>query len=592
MELGYLQREVSKTRVAATSMLRTGGTWNILVLLVAVFAGAFDVWLLLGWREIDPLNLSWLSGDSAVYQVGWDFFRSEPSWHVPLTWIARLDYPTGASASYFDFIPLVAIPLRLISPLLPAHFQYLGLYAVACFILQSWFGLRLVAHLAGKDRVFALLGGAFFLLSPILTKELYGQFALLSQWLVLASLYYYFRLSPAKSLHANMTPFVVLGILAGGIQPYFALMVIIVGVAAAIRACALRRTAQPESYATREGPLSPSTEQSFAPCAAWAVALLAATIVSLTFFGFIVPGKSQFAGIRYTDYSMNLLGPINPQTPWALYIKAFPVVHGWTLAGYDYLGMGVLLLLFIALARSPGAARALWSPAILPLTAVAVVCTLLALSVQIGVGDHVLFTIPLPKFAFDLLASFRASGRLFWPAYYLLLLAAIAGIAVTVHSVAGRRVILAAALVIQVIDILPIRDGVAAAAQVRHPDRLLSPAWAALPARYHHLVILPAFQCSVHTPGGLAAWPQFAELAASGGMTLNSVYIARISPQALRQDCVATPAKVLQHGLAADTVYVLGDKMLKAIAGRLDLRHECRRVDGFNLCTRDTFRPS
>jgi hypothetical protein len=260
-------------------------------------------------------------------------------------------------------------------------------------------------------------------------------------------------------------------------------------------------------------------------------------------------------------------------------------VHGWTLAGYDYLGIGVLLLLFAALARAPGLIRKLWSAPILPLTILSILCTLLALSVEVTLANRVLFTVPLPKFALHILEAFRGSGRLFWPAYYLLTLAAIAGILATVPSATVKRLALAAALVLQYFDVLPVAHGVAAWARVHHPDRLVSADWTALPASYRHLVILPAFQCGQDTPVGLDAWPQFARLAARGGMTLNSVYVGRISSQTLTLDCVTIPGQLVRTGLAPDTAYVLSDRMAGAVLGHPETAHYCRRADGFNLCT-------
>ncbi|MGH6889546.1 MAG: DUF6311 domain-containing protein [Rhizomicrobium sp.] len=564
--------ETGRAAADGTGLRRTLAwrNWNILFFALAVAVGALDVWLLVGWREIDPLNLSWLSGDSATYQTGWEFLRYEKHWLFPPTWVTGLDYPTGISASYLDIIPLVGVPLRLISVLLPGHFQYLGPYAVACFGLQAWFGFKLSSLFADGDGIVALLGGALFLVSPVLTKELYGHFALLSQWIVVASIYYYFRISAERPLRSNLLPFVVICAIAAAVQPYFALMANLIAAAGIARTFGLCRT-------------------KLVARIAWALMPVSATALSLFVFGFIVPGKTEFAGKGYTNWSMNLLAPINPQTPWAPLFKAFPVVHGWTLAGYDYLGLGVLLLLFVLLARTPAAVRKLWSEPIWPLTVISIVCTLLALSVQVAFGTHVLFTIPLPKFAFNLLAAFRGSGRLFWPAYYLLSLAGIAGLMTTVRSPAARRALLAVALTLQYFDGLPIRDGVAASAQAYHPDRLVSTVWTALSRNYHHLVILPAFQCGARTPAGLDVWPQFAGLAARGGMTLNSVYASRMRPQTLRLDCVTIPAQVMREGLDARTAYILSDGLVADLGNR---PHDCRRVDGFNLCTRTRFRRS
>jgi hypothetical protein len=539
--------------------------WQVTVAIIAVAAGLLDIWLLLGFRELNPANLSWLSGDPADYQIGWEFIRAGNIWHFPFTWIPRLDYPTGLSAAYLDPVPLAALVFRLLSPLLPAQFQYLGIYAAICFCLQAWFGLRLTALFAKNDLVVTLLGGAFFLLSPVLTKEAYGHFALLSQWLILASLYYYFRISGDRSLRADLLPSVVLCAIAAGIQPYFALMTNVIGAAGVFHAWNIRRT--------KSAALS---------SAAWLLAQAAATLLSLMFFGFFVPGKTHFVGEGYSLYSMNLLAPINPQSPGALNPFSFPVVHGWTLAGYDYLGLGVLLLLFVAIACAPRLLRELASRMILPLVVISILFTLLALSTEVSFADHVLFRIPAPQSVIDILSWFRGSGRLFWPVHALLMLGAIAGLCAAVPSRWLCRLVLAIALVIQYFDIVSVRQGVAVAAAAEHADPLRSPVWSGLPAHFHHLVIFPAWQCAGFLPGGMGAQAHLSHIAAESGMTLNSVYVSRQSALTHKLDCVTMPAMVRRNGFAPDTAYVLANPSL----AKNRFPHACKHVDGLDLCWR------
>src|ERR1700722_701934 len=179
----------------------------------AFIAGIIDAFLILGWHDIKPSNLDWLRGDPAVYQAGWEFLRHAP-WAFPPTWIGRLDYPFGISAAYLDIIPIVAVPLRLISTSLPADFQYLGTFAALCLILQTYFGLKLLSRFT-SDRVFLFLGPLFFLNAPILLNRLSGHFSLCSQWLIIASLYYYFAPVVTGRLARYILPFAVLVAVAG-----------------------------------------------------------------------------------------------------------------------------------------------------------------------------------------------------------------------------------------------------------------------------------------------------------------------------------------------------------------------------------------
>jgi hypothetical protein len=231
----------------------------------------------------------------------------------------------------------------------------------------------------------------------------------------------------------------------------------------------------------------------------------------------------------------------------------------------------------------------LWSENIRPLTIMSAVCTLLAVSLTVTFADRVLLTIPAPQLLYNALASFRASGRLFWPVYYLVTLAAVVGIVGTISHKPTRWVVLTLALLIQYFDGLAIRESVANEARMVHSDPLESAQWAALSRNYKHLVVLPAFQCGKEkTPGGPDAWRDFAHLAAQSGMTLNSVYVARMLPQTRALDCSTVPSELLKNGLNADTVYVVSDSMLLRVVRTP--RELCRRLDGFNVCAYDRLR--
>ena len=83
--------------------------------------------------------------------------------------------------------------LRPLSALLPQPFQYLGLFAAVCFVLQAYFGLSLCRRLVPDQPAFIVLGGVFFLISAPLTWRALGHTTLLSHWLILADLDSYFR---------------------------------------------------------------------------------------------------------------------------------------------------------------------------------------------------------------------------------------------------------------------------------------------------------------------------------------------------------------------------------------------------------------
>jgi hypothetical protein len=500
---------------------------TVLFAAFAALLGTLDAGLLIGWHQINPGQVAWLRKDPAVYQAGWEFLRRAP-WSFPPTWLPHLDFPFGISASYLDVIPLVAVPIKLVSPLLANHFQYLGLYVVLCLVLQTWFAFRLMTRFT-TDKAVIFLGVLFFLNSPILLMRLYGHFSLCSQWLILAALYYYFAPTRSAEAPSELWPFLLLLALSGGTSPYLSLMVL----------------------------------------------------------GIALPGSMPaISGGGYGAYSMNLLAPINPSGS-SIIFRSFAVLPLQTYEGYNYLGAGIIALGVLCVARDPALLGNLWGYRLRPLVVMSLFFFMAALSARVAVGQKVIVTIPLPSSALDLLAVFRSSGRLFWPVHELLTLGALVGTLLTQRAPWAARTVLVAALCLQVFDVLPIRESVAHESSLFERTPLHARDWWMLAKSNRHLIVLPARQCdAARTPGGDPTWPWFAGVAAKTGMTLNSVHAARLSVPSDDYNCKRLPLDVAQGKLQSDTAYVFDDR-LALLAIMRNHTHFCRRVDDFNLCTFD-----
>ncbi|MGH6890387.1 MAG: DUF6311 domain-containing protein [Rhizomicrobium sp.] len=533
---------------------------------IAAVLGLLDAAFLIGWHAIDPLHTDWLKSDPTVFQAGWEFMRRQPLTFPP-TWISQLNFPFGISAAYLDVIPIVAVPFRILSPILPAAFQYFGIYLAFCLIMQAYYGFRLVSRFT-NDKPAILLGGLFFLNSPVLLSRLYIHFSLCSQWLILAALYYYFAPADWRKRFRFVVPFLPLLAVSAGVTPYLAVMVLFIGLAALLRSCIESRASEQVR----------SFGQPWLSAVVFSGLMLAAMAASLLLFGLIVPGADPvFKGDGYTMFSLNLLSPFDRHH----------FLPGTGYEGYSYLGLGVLLLIGIGLARRPGMITKLWTAPIRPLLIMSVTLTLLALSARISLGQTTLFTIPLPHAISDLLAIFRGSGRFFWPVYYLLVLFAVVGAVTSISGREVRLVVIAAAFLIQFVDTAPLRS--AAAEQIRRagPASRTADDVEKIAVHYRHLIILPAFQCSSSaTVGGDAGWPPFARMAARTGLTLNSVHAARISAASVIFNCRILPQQVRRGELQADTAYVLNSQ-LAAQAMEHNARLYCRPVDDLNVCILD-----
>lgn len=533
--------------------------------IVALLAGLINVWTL--GRGLNPTNLTWLDGDPTQYQAGFEFLRHQKGWNFPITYVSSLGFPLGVSIAYLDSIPPLAVLGALLSPILPTNFQYLGLFAALCHALQFFFGALLVSRFTSDRRV-SVLSGFLFIIAPPLIWRLHGHYALMSHWVILASLYLYFKPIEPHGLKA-LWPHYVLAAIAASINPYIALFVA-VGAGVDITQRVLFRAL---------------------PVWKGVVALLvvgAVTLASLKTFGFLGTSATQFAGDGYTVYSMNLLSPFDPSAAfpsllWSA-LKSFPEQY----EGYNYLGGGTLFLLCLLPVAAFKARGSLRWQTVVPLVLMCVALSALAASIKVTAGQHVLFELQVPEAVRNALSAFRASGRLFWPVYYVLTLAGILSLLVVVKNPADRLLILSIVIAFQFADTFSLRQSVAQSRSKNNQSPLVSKDWDQIARTHRHLMVFPAWACDrTNHPGGPDAWYWFAMLAARNNLTINEYYTARFSPEALDLYCRKQPEEVFRDGPSSDTAVVLNRQDIPKLALLQGSKHYCREVDGFGLCTYD-----
>ncbi len=529
-----------------------------------------------GWRFVNPVNTSWLIGDPATAYIGWAYFRQEAHLTFPLGWASGIGYPLGVPVAYFDSIPLVATICWVFGGVLPRNFQYFGLYICICSILQFYFGYRISRfRIFDGDLIAGVLGGLFFLTAPSFTYRIVGHVALGSHWIILAAL--------DQLLSANVQPswrrIAAIGALcfvAGAINPYIAAMTLLI-------CCAIY--ARPPLL--RSGTLQRS--------AVGIVIALSAMIVSLLLFGFIRGvDASQYTAEGFGLASMNLLSPIDPGLQGGLLLKTQPRFF-FQYEGYNYLGLGVLALAILSVARYPSVLRLMVRRSLVPAIVVFGISLLLALSNRATIGNDELYQITLPKLIMIPLASFQSSGRMFWPGYYLIFAAVL-----TASAWAFRRrwlyAVLAAALVVQFVDLTPLRNpGKWPLNPLTPPPATAQPvnaAWRQLGDAQRHLMVVPAWQCSpTATPGGPAyGYAIFGRLALEQHMTINSYYAGRYSDAQRAFFCREQPAQLLKNGLEGGTAYVFAKDQVKLVAGLDDGPDYCRYLDDYVLCSKESGR--
>lgn len=383
-----------------------------LAFLLGLAVGCVCFLWIYGTPSLDVTDCGWIVNrydewDVQQHYAGWLFFR-DADWSFPLGYADNLGLPNGTMITYTDSLPWVSVILKLFRSFQPRRFQWFGWYVLICFVLQGAAGAWLAGRRhfdggkSGAWLAYSLSGAVLFCLLPSLWERAFRHTALASHYIYLFALYFYLEYRSRLRQGSAPVPisFALLAFWAVGIHPYFLPLVMIPALAAAVD-CARFASA-------RRGAAQFALALGAALGGAWMVGAVG-TGASLSRDG-------------YGYYALNLNALINPcsvgEYTWSRVLPVLPQDKG-QYDGFNYLGLGILLLLAIALAaalagtiRSPRRARKWWNRN-LALAAGCAFLTLFAVTNNISINETI-YEIPLPEALTDLCGIFRASSRMFY----------------------------------------------------------------------------------------------------------------------------------------------------------------------------------
>lgn len=376
--------------------------------LAGALAGVAFFLALYGVRVLDVTNADWIlnsGADPSQHYLGWQFYRGSELRLPYLGMSYNTVYPYRTSVLYSDSIPLLALLFKPFSALLPATFQYMGLWGLASFALQGLLAQKIAWRISGaEERGIAVQAGTvaasvLALLYPVLTIRMFAHTALAGNWLILLGLWLW--LCCRGGVVRSCLWWGLAGILCVGVHQYYLPMVGICAVGYA--AARLMR---------RDGPapaLLPIL--SFCGCA------LAELFVLGAFSG-------NFAN---TDPSGWFTGadPLNLIVPGLYSTWEVDIFVGWgiLLAAVLALAVGAALCLRRRAGLRAAVRRRL--PWLVSGGLIGLLSLLAACSNTFVVGGVSLGTLPLPEPLYNFWHTFACCGRLAWLAGYLLL--AVAG---------------------------------------------------------------------------------------------------------------------------------------------------------------------
>lgn len=515
--------------------------------------GFLAFWAIAGFNILNPTYVGWLNADNDPFQhqLGWMFFRESP-WTLPIGLNPNFGLDISSSIVYSDSIPIFAFLFKIFNYLLPSTFQYFGIWTLACLMLQTYFGWKLIG-LWTKSELLKLTALPLFTFSPILLNRIGMHTALAGHFLILVALYLIFY-SAQKNHFRNW-----LMLLAICALTHFYLLAMVLGLwlANLFDQCNNKNSQN----------LRNLKELVFM------VFLLAIVMWQAGYFS--VGVISAGGGWGYGTWGMNLLSFFNAKG-WSYLLPAIPGVQSHQ-ERFQFPGLGVFVVWIFALAKpqtlkeyiSKSFKRWPWIYYLL------IAYTIFAISNHVGIGS-IRFQYELPKFLLSVGNALRASDRFFWPVLYLLVITGIYAV-VKGYSKKSAVVILGLASFIQVVDTHAgwgaLRSHLNTQMVFDETAVLKNPFWAQAVVHYKNILLAPAKNSPEH-------WKIFSLLAADNHMGTNAVYLARIDEKKLKQ----MQSTLINGEINSNNLYVIEDNFVPYMLSNLNFENDLlTKVDGFNV---------
>ncbi|MEQ1608371.1 MAG: DUF6311 domain-containing protein [Hyphomonadaceae bacterium] len=526
-----------------------------------ILAGLFGALVYLavaGPGPLDVTNTGWIfeQTDITGAYMGWSFYRDAP-WSAAIADNPLYGMDFSGSILFSDAIPLMAIPFKALSPMLPEQFQYFGLWTFLNFVLQGVFGWLLMSR-ATDNALARILGAILISLTPLYIYRLVypecTHMSLTAHWLVLGALY--LCLPP----HTRR-PWLWWGLLLAAVAFVHAYLFCMV---AALWLADLVRRGFLDFRKTWIEPLG-----------------IALTVGGLVWVTGVWSGPAGEMDGGFGWFKMNLLGLIDPSSrPTSNWSYVVPDMPNWggDYEGYAFVGLGGLILAGVAAWALPGIRKQLSLSILLPYWPFAMALlgmAIFSVSRNATLGT-VNFYLPWPGFLHYLGELFRSTGRFIWPLYYALFFV---GVLIASRRLPARTLcmILAGAAIVQAIDTS--RGWTSDGAYLRQPSStfqtaLVSPFWDQAETRYDAVRLAPYKNMDPR-------FPEVTTMARAHGMTTDAAYLARIRTTAAKDSRARIERGIATGEWPQDTLFVLDEPIARRILETNDpTKNFVGRVDG------------
>lgn len=422
--------------------LKKNANQIFVILSAAVFS-----WLIVGPKALNPKNISWIQGDNWASYVASKYWLNSP-WHLPIGSNPGYGMENSTAITYTG----PSYPILIFQKLfrIDSDYQLFGIWIALNILLLIYFSFKFALKFSGlafHSAVFSILCIAPFFLLRV-------QMHL---WLISFFLIFMAMIEATKTREMGKKPtarFVLLLVLSYVINIYLLAMVLLILIGGIVY-FSCHFGIELKKLAVR-----------------FLFSVVSLAIVSMVLDGTFTKYASNFTPRSiltpsYGAHPGNLLGFVNPDNGliseglgWGFSQQNFSIT-GASLGniagdyeGYSYLGLGSILLVFLAVTIS-------WKDILafvknksnhFLLIYITLIC-LFIFTFRVGFGRFE-SEFPFPVHLNYMLSVFRSSGRFYWILAYLLLILGYLSVAKKMNS-HQSFLIFTLLLIIQIVDLGP-----------------------------------------------------------------------------------------------------------------------------------------
>ncbi|MBO6213236.1 DUF6311 domain-containing protein, partial [Algoriella sp.] len=490
-------------------------------------------------------NINWLlkaRHDWGAHYLGFSFYRIS-DWSFPIGNINKWYYPIQTNVGLTDSIPLFAIPFKLLSPILPQDFQYIGLFILVSYILNGYFTVKF-ARLFTTNKLLILFATLFVLISPIVIYRAIHP-SLCAHWLIIGSMYLYFKpVNNKKEAYNALKYQLILLLLSGLIHPYITFMIIGFMVILPLKLHLYDKLI--------------SVKKS--------IIYIVISMISLILIWAIVGvifNSTMSVNSGYGLYSWNFNSFINPDG-FSSFLPQLDKYSDRQYEGYSYLGLGMMSLIlistFIIFANYKWIKK--YKTLILIFLLWLIPLTLFGITNVITYNNKLLYTIPIPKFVEDFGSIFRASSRFIWLLYYTIFLGAIFIFIKSKINTIIKVVIMGLIFSLQFYDIKFLQT-YRNLELGKYENPLNEKVWNSIFSQFNHVSFYPLYTWNLVNHYD---YQDFGYIAYQNNATFTSAYAARTNFDKEQKETKNFLTKINNDQIDENTVYITNKENLSAFS--------------------------